>query len=385
MIARQSRYPCLLRGSGLAPRLAALCPRATLGRLDRVLNFTDAARRAIKHLQATHQRRVMTPPTLRVVDHSRPPTVHYLCPHLDRPSGGIRTIYRHVDILNKAGISATVVHEPDGFSCTWFDHETRVTGARSVAMSRQDVLVVPEWYGPGMKYLPVGPRIVIFNQNAYRTFAGLDDTAPPGAPYRRLPGLEKILVVSRDNADYMRFAFPELTIAQVRDAIDPAMFYPPERPPERRIAWMPRKRADDALQVLRLLAAHGSLEGWEVIPIENCSEAETARLLRSCTVFLSFSAQEGFGLPPAEAMACGCYVVGFPGLAGREYFDPTFSCPIEEGDVLAFAKATAAVLSDDETTLAMRGRRASLRVLAQYSLDGQRDDLLTFFGLMLES
>ena len=122
---------------------------------------------------------------------------------------------------------------------------------------------------------------------------------------------------------------------------------------------MPRKRANDARQVLRLLAAHGSLEGWEVVPIEDRTEAETAGLLRSCAIFLSFSAQEGFGLPPAEAMACGCYVVGFPGLGGREYFDPTFSCPIEEGDVLAFAKATAAILSDDRRTLDICGRKAS--------------------------
>jgi Glycosyl transferases group 1 len=326
----------------------------------------------------------MTPPPLRVADHSRSATVHYLCPDLDRPSGGVRTIYRHVDILNKAGIAATVVHARDSFSCTWFDHDTRVTGARSVALSRQDVLVVPEWYGPGLQNLPAGPRIVIFNQNAYKTFARLDDTAAPGAPYRDLPGLEAILVVSHDNADYVRFAFPELTTALVRDAIDPALFHLPECPPEQKIAWMPRRRADDARQVLRLLAAHGSLEGWEVVTIEDRTEADTARLLRSCAIFLSFSAQEGFGLPPAEAMACGCYVVGFPGLGGREYFDSTFSCPIEDGDVLAFAKATAGVLSEDRAILATRGRRASEYVLARYSLDGQRDDLLAFFGTMLE-
>ena len=30
------------------------------------------------------------------------------------------------------------------------------------------------------------------------------------------------MVVSRDNADYLRFAFPELTVTQVRNAIDAA-------------------------------------------------------------------------------------------------------------------------------------------------------------------
>lgn len=353
--------------------------------LGPTVSVVDASRRALGHVQAVRQRRSRTPPTLRVVDHRRPATIYYLCPHVDRPIGGIRAIYRHVDILNAAGIPAAVVHAPDGFSCTWFDHNTRVTGARSVGVSRQDVLVVPEWYGPCLEALPIGPRIVVFNQNAYSTFAWLDDTAAAGAPYRGIPGLEEILVVSCDNADYLRFAFPELTVTQVRNSIDQALFYPPEQPPGRRIAWMPRKRADDAHQVLRLLAAHGSLEGWEVVPIEDRSEAETAGLLRSCSVFLSFSAQEGFGLPPAEAMACGCYVVGFPGLGGREYFDPAFSSPIEEDDVLAFAKEATAVLEDDPATLAKRASSASAYVLSRYSLNGQREDLLAFFLRLLET
>lgn len=147
---------------------------------------------------------------------------------------------------------------------------------------------------------------------------------------------------------------------------------------------MPRKRANDARQVLRLLAAHGSLEGWEVVPIADRTEAATAGLLRSCAIFLSFSAQEGFGLPPAEAMACGCYVVGFPGLGGREYFGPAFSSPVEEGDVLAFAKATAAVLENDPATLAKRARSASAYVLSRYSLNDQCEDLLAFFLRFLE-
>ena len=85
----------------------------------------------------------------------------------------------------RPGPGLTVVHASDGFSCTWFDHNTRITGARSVALSRQDVLVVPEWYGPYLRALPIGPRIVVFNQNAYSTFAGLDENAASGAPLSR--------------------------------------------------------------------------------------------------------------------------------------------------------------------------------------------------------
>lgn len=347
------------------------------------MNVTNLAMRSARNLRAMHQRRSVTPPPLRVVNRPGPTVINYLCPDHDRPSGGVRTIYRHVDTLNAAGIDATVVHAHDGFSCTWFAHDTRVTAARSVALSRQDILVVPEWYGPGFSTLPVGPRIVVFNQNAYKTFAGLHESAPDGAPCRGIPGLEAVLVVSHDNAEYISFAFPELTVAQVRNCIDPDVFHRPKRPAGRRMGLMPRKRPDDVRQVLRLLAARGSLDGWEVVFIEGHTESETAELLRSCAIFLSFSTQEGFGLPPAEAMASGCYVVGFPGLAGREYFHPAFSHPVEDGDVLAFAKGVAAALIEDPTALANKGRAASDYVLRRYSLAGLRDDLLMFFAELL--
>jgi hypothetical protein len=349
------------------------------------VSVADAGRRFAGRVQAARQRRATTPPVLRVAEQGRPATVYYLCPSHDRPSGGIRTIYRHVDTLNAAGMAATVVHATDGFSCTWFEHRTRVTGPRSVTLSPRDVLVVPEWYGPGLTALPAGPRIVIFNQNAYRTFAGIDDSTGPGAPYRSIPGLAGILVVSEDNAQYLRFAFPELPVTQVRNVIDSGLFHPPHRPAGRRLSLMPRKRPDDARQVLRLLAAHGSLDGWEVVTIDNRSEVETASLLRSSAVFLSFSGQEGFGLPPAEAMACGCYVVGYPGFGGREYFNPAFSSPIEEGDVLAFAKAATVILKEEPTAIAARAQGASAHVLGRYNLDGQRADLLSFFTPLLEA
>src|SRR5260370_41830022 len=211
-------------------------------------------------------------------------------------------------------------------------------------MSRQDVPVVPEWYGAGRAALPEGPRIVVFNQNAYQTFDGLADTSPPGAPYRGLQGLEALVVVSQDNAQCLRFAFPDIPVALVRNAIDPAVFHLPAQPAGRRLALMPRKRPDDARLLLRMLSARGSLDGWEIVVIENRSESETAELLRSCSVFLSFSSREGFGLPAAEAMACGCYVVGFDGIAGREFFRPEVPSPVADGDVLQFAQTAAADL-----------------------------------------
>jgi len=37
--------------------------------------------------------------------------------------------------------------------------------------------------------------------------------------------------------------------------------------------------------------------------------------------FLTLNPIEGFGLPPLEAMACGCAVIGFDSMGGRDYFE----------------------------------------------------------------
>jgi glycosyltransferase involved in cell wall biosynthesis len=335
------------------------------------------ARAAVAGLAAERARRRCRPPALKVAERGgEERTVYYLCPDHASPSGGVRAIYRHVDLLNEAGIDAAVLHHRRGFSCGWFEHSTRVLAAPAVELSPRDVLVVPEIYGPYFDRLPRGPRLVAFNQNAYLTFARL----APGRElsYRRF---EAAMTVSRDSAEYLRFAFPGLEVSVVPNSIDSDLFHTSGGLPPRRLATMPRKRADEADQILRLLGAR--LDGWEVVEIEGRPEAEVAARLRESPIFLALGRQEGFGLPAAEAMASGCFVVGFPGFGGRELFDPRWSGPVEDGDVLGAARQLADAIEVYETRpseLREAGMCARQRVLDAWTPEGQRRALLDFFA-----
>jgi hypothetical protein len=317
----------------------------------------------------------------------RPPTVWMVCPDYDEPSGGIRRQYRTVDLLNEAGIPAAIMHRRAGFACSWFEHRTRIVTAGEIGVSEDDVIAVPEIYGASILDLPVGVRQVIFNQNAYMTLESLTEAGPAAAaPYVDNPDLAAVTVVSDHNAALMGYAFPEAPIHRIHLAIDDAIHHPPAEPPPRRIAYMTRRRADEAAQVLALLQRRGALADWDVVPIDGRSEAEVADLLRASRVFFSLSELEGLGLPPLEALACGCLVAGFDGFAGREFFRAPFATPVENGDVVGFARAAEALLRriDEDPAGTWSAALAGSRFARErYAPEIERQDLVDVFAPLL--
>ena len=85
----------------------------------------------------------------------------YLCPAIDIPIGGIKVIYKHVDILNQIGYDAYVYHDVNMFRCTWFRNTTRIVYYLDI--NDHDIIVVPET----MAHLIFRFKCkkIIFNQN----------------------------------------------------------------------------------------------------------------------------------------------------------------------------------------------------------------------------
>jgi len=291
-----------------------------------------------------------------------------------------------VDTLNAAGLPAAIVHRRPGFACSWFSHATPIVAAGETVIGPRDVIVVPEIYGSSILELPTGVRQVIFNQNPYITLESLTCDPAAAAPYLDNPDLAAVLVVSEHAADVLGYALPGVSLRRLRLGIDPAIHHPPADPASRRIAYMPRRRAGEAAEVLRLLELRGLLDRWELVAIDGCSQREAAERLRSSRVFLSFSEREGFGLPPCEALACGCLVVGFDGFAGREFFRSPFAESVEDGDVVGFARAAERLMhrvEADPAGTAELAREGSRFVLERHSPEAERRDLVELFGPLL--
>ena len=301
-----------------------------------------------------------------------------LCPEWDKATGGVRKLYRHVDVLSRHGVPAFISHHQQGFRYRWFENNTPVIYPPQCFPRTFDILVVPEIYAWEICNQTPGVPKVIYNQNAYQTF----DNIPPElsdepAPYTR-DDVVGTIVVSQDNRRYLRHAFPNHLLYRIRHSIDFEVFRY-ERRKKLQIALMPRKLPYDATQVLSILEARGVLDGVGIVAIEDMTEAQTAVVFRESLVFLSFATEEGWSLPPMEAMACGCVVVGYDGRAAREYFTADTGFPVQADDIVRFAAAVEQVLTQarsDARPVLDLARRASEYVRSAYSRANEEQDIL---------
>ncbi len=293
--------------------------------------------------------------------------------------------YRFVDTLNAAGISAALVHRSSRFRCTWFDNDTRIVGARNVRFSKGDLLVLPEWYRSSIGRIAPGVPILVFNQNTYETFTNVKWLDNPIESVLS-PDIVGVVVVSTDNLEYAKLCYPGMKIDRVKLGIDAKVFHASPEGKTKSIAFMPRKRLKELNQVLHILQTRGSLTGWTLRPIQGLSESQTAEVLSTSAIFLALNEREGFGLPPLEAMASGCIVIGFSGGVGLEYMREDLAFPIADGDIAKFVSTIESVLPrwDHDESLGLITSRALESVRRDFSRSDEQRDVVSVFGAAMD-
>jgi glycosyltransferase involved in cell wall biosynthesis len=141
------------------------------------------------------------------------------------------------------------------------------------------------------------------------------------------------------------------------------------------------------MQVINILKFRGVLKDYEIVPFVNLPQIEVARIFKESLIFLSFGYPEGFGLPAAEAMACGCIVVGFHGGGGREFFKPEFSYPIEQGDILGYSRVVEEVINNydrNNVEVLKKGQLASEYISHHYSAELEEEEVLSAWRSILK-
>ncbi|MFK8289716.1 glycosyltransferase [Capnocytophaga canimorsus] len=342
--------------------------------------------------------------------------IYFVCPNNKQATGGVKQIYRQVEILSKNGFNTCVLHEKIGKKEKWFDsaeipieyspllfkqlkymfYKRKIKfidqiklfflEKRSKKIEKNAILVLPEIYGDCIHRIEPSVKKVIFNQGCYLTFSGYSINKDyEVTPYNHTDTLATI-VASHDAFNYLTFAFAQVNIQKITLGINDRIFnYSTGK--QKQICFMPRKLTNDLTQVINILKQRGLKEDWKLVPIDNKSEKEVAEIMKKSIFFLNFNRCEGFGLPAVEAMACGCYIIGYHGQGGKEYFNPDFSFIIEDGNIIQYVQKIEEMIRLYELNpekILQKGKQASEFALSNYSLEIEEKQTVSVWKKIIE-
>ena len=122
-------------------------------------------------------------------------------------------------------------------------------------------------------------------------------------------------------------------------------------------------------------------EGVTFLPYQ--SREELSALYRNATLFLFASQEEGFGMPPLEAMACGTPVIvsnlsSLPEVLGDPWTGKCAGLTVPPTDVDALASAIGRVLTDE--ALRERLRREGLARAREFSWERSAGEIRQLLG-----
>jgi glycosyltransferase involved in cell wall biosynthesis len=308
-------------------------------------------------------------------------------------TGGIRVLLDYANWLHDRGHRVTVVyplwpyqfqytrrqqwgefkkHLRQGDAVPWFRLRCavkRVPMIRSPFVPRADVVIAAGWaVAHDVATLPAsaGRKVLIVFHHEDGTGPARQIEAIYRLPYYRIAFSNFV----RDDIT-SRFGY---TIHEVvPNGVDRGLFFPDGSAEARSVLFLyhpdPRKGPDDGLAALERLREQepgvtlrclgpvrpSRFPDW--LPFEfHPDDATLRRRYSQSTTLLYSSRHEGFGLPPLEAMSCGCPPVTTAVGAVPEYaIDGANAMVAPVGDVDALVKGMLALLRDPEQRARLSG------------------------------
>jgi hypothetical protein len=289
------------------------------------------------------------------------------------PCGGVKVIYQHCDLLNQNGFEAYPVHLGDFTVDDWLQHSSKPLTDREACRlaTPDDVLIVPERLPLAAASFPCRRKFA-FVQNG-----GLVDKATAGRRYEDF-GFTGVLSCSNYVSGQMatRTSLPRHVVT---NGIRLGLFRPaPEKRRSNSVLYLKRKPSwPMGRDAVTLLPAELQ-QRLHVVELPNAqSEAGMADFYQQSDIFMATGFPEGFALPPLEAMACGCAVIGFTGGGGLEHMkDGDTALVAPDGDVPALSRALRRVLEDG--ALREKLRCGGMAKAGEFGIERMRRELVAF-------
>lgn len=354
--------------------------------------------------------------------------IYFICPSLPYPTGGVKQIHLIASYLIDSGLSVCILYTgknrpriwfPTEVPCyhappwlksylplrdqvrKWLSHLVRNDPSIYTSLhldllyspvTSEDLFVIPEIFGSQLAAFPPSVPKIILNQNCFLSFH--DQSILPDSIRDSLlqhyinSNVIGQLANSPYGEAYLRWSFPNLPTRTLELAVDtpPTALEIVERDPI--LVYFPRKSGGVVEQVIGMLRNRGTLEGWKLQPLEGLSASEVQIVFSKAKIYVASSLHEGLGLPPLEAMANGCPVVGFAAWGGDEFLTESVSRVVRTGDVLALAQSvenTIKELREQPSTWQEKVNKARSMVSNLYNHKRAAASCINAFGYFLDN
>jgi len=312
-----------------------------------------------------------------IMSHAR--TIYYACPDNPSPSGGVRRLYRHVEILNQHGIQAYILHTWPGFKISWFETEApvRYLGDQGLDFPKDDILVIPEVMTSLMKLAAKEPinRVVIALNWAF-----IFDCLPLGEDWRTY-GITRAIAGSQYEREFILKTMG-IDAHVLVSGTDCDLFHPYEKK-ILQIAYMPRKNSLASVILGAFRSMYPELREIPFVSVDGLPHKSVAQIFKQSSIFLTATFPEGLARPPIEAMASGCIVVGFAGRGALEYMINGENCyRADDGDVLTAANYLAQAVIDIRNGQTQPMQEKARSTALEYNLQKEEQRVMQYWTQM---
>ena len=316
--------------------------------------------------------------------------IFYLCPDVAEPSGGIKRLYTHVELLRENGYDAYIMHVKKGFKLHWFDSQVPIVYPSDLPLSSfdsGDTIVIPEGVPLVMKQLKAlqVKKVVIA-----LSFAYIFRDMPIRENWKDY-GINWVMANNKITRDFIQWSMGIENVHIIGTSVDHNIFYYDPNMKREQAAYIKRKDTLSPVVEKVLKSKDASFHELGFTAIENLKLQDYARVLRESKIYLTTSTAEGFPLPILEAMACGCLCIGFDGVGGKDFI-------VESGPQQNFVLAKSMNLIDLSGKLAelvemiKRNdpaietiRQNALATAAKFSLEIEKKSVLEFWQSFFEA
>lgn len=301
----------------------------------------------------------------------------YECLDLEIPAGGMRRLYRHVEVLRKHGFDARMLHHNPTYKNPWFSSTALVDyWTEDYEFFTDDVLVIPEGHVKTMRAsmtLPCRRLVIALN------WANIFRNARVGEDWRTF-GITHAIAGSVYEHDFI-LSTMGIESATIVSGIDSELFAPAK---EKRcmITYMPRKNPDYVHLIMAVFRAKfPQYSSIPFVPMEMLPHAEVSAIFAESAIFLAHTFPEGLSRKTLEAMACGNIVVGFAGHGSLECMDHGRNCYLAaDGDVLRAAELLSVAVQDFLEHRSGAMQQEAIATAHRYSLEREEEAVVRFWS-----